>query len=190
MNTINDRPPCISERFASATDSSDLTLHTEHRCDADMLLAAGYAAQGNRKGMIALMAYRMKITGDKASKWEIVEALIEHMRYEVLRRTRQSGLPKITREQSRVVVQTVINWWMDDNCVTCTGRKMQPIPGTPHLSANWCEACAGSGKRDIPDTGPHAKWLAAELDHMLTFIVGDMARRLSARLDLKSEGKP
>jgi hypothetical protein len=187
MTAINDLPPRLDERYASATRSTDLTPSAEHRTDADVLLAAGYAAQKNRNGMVALMAYRMKITGDRASKAEIVEALVDYMNFEMFRK---KTLPKINRERARVVVQTVVAWWSNDNCETCTGRLMEPIPGTPHLSANYCKACAGGGKRPIPDQGArfnqHAAWLAAELDHMLTFIVGDMARMLSPRLDLKT----
>jgi hypothetical protein len=187
MSAIDDRPPQLDERYARATRSTDLSASTEHRTDADILLAAGYAAQKNRNGMIALMAYRMKITGDRASKIEIVEALIDYMNFEVLRGKRT--LHKISRPHARMVCQTVINWWSNDNCEECTGRLMEPIPGTPHLSAIYCKACAGGGKRPIPDVGArfeqHASWLAAELDHMLTFIVGDMARMLRPSLDLK-----
>ncbi len=185
MTAIDDRPK-LDETYARATRSADLSASSEYRTDADILLAAGYAAQKNRNGMVALMAYRMKITGDRASKSEIVEALVDHMNFEVLRRR---TLPKINRPNARVVVQTVVNWWSNDNCEVCTGRLMEPIPGTPHLSANYCKACAGGGKRPIPDLGDrfnrHAVWLAAELDHMLTFIVGDMARMLRPQLDLK-----
>jgi hypothetical protein len=188
MTTIDDRPK-LDETYARATRSSDLSASSEHRTDADILLAAGYAAQKNRNGMVALMAYRMKVTGDRASKAEIVEALIDHMGYEVKRRR---TLPMINRPNARMVVQTVINWWTNDNCERCTGRLMEHIPGTPHLSANWCEDCKGGGKRPIPDVGDrfkaHSVWLAAELDHMLTFIMGDMARALSPLLDLKNDG--
>lgn len=186
MTAIEDRPK-LDETYARATRSTDLSASSEHRTDADILLAAGYAAQKNRNGMIALMAYRMKITGDRASKAEIVEALVDHMNYEVQRR---HALPRINRPNARAVVVTVVNWWSNDNCEECTGRLMEPIPGTPHLSAIYCKACAGGGKRPIPDQGArfnqHAAWLAAELDHMLTFIVGDMARMLRPSLDLKT----
>lgn len=191
MTALDDRPK-LDETYARATRSTDLSASSEHRTDADILLAAGYAAQKNRNGMIALMAYRMKITGDRASKAEIVEALVDHMNHEVRRGKRT--LPTINRPNARRVVMTVVNWWSNDNCLECTGRLMEPIPGTPHLSANYCKACAGGGKRSIPDVGArfeqHAAWLAAELDHMLTFIVGDMARMLSSRLDLKVGDKP
>jgi hypothetical protein len=154
LTAIDDRPK-LDETYARATRSSDLTPSAEHRTDADILLAAGYAAQKNRHGMVALMAYRMKITGDRASKGEIVELLVDMIAHKVSRRK----------------------------------LLMEPIPGTPHLSANYCKACAGGGKRPIPDQGArfnqHAEWLAAELDHMLTFIVGDMARMLRPSLDLK-----
>ncbi len=188
MTAIDERPR-LDETYARATRSTDLSGSAEHRTDADVLLAAGYAAQKNRNGMVALMAYRMKITGDRASKGEIVELLMDRIAQKVGRRK----LPAVTRERSRVIVETVIAWWADDNCETCTGRLMEPIPGTPHLSAIYCKACAGSGKREIPNQGPrfnqHAEWLAAELDHMLTFIVGDMARMLSAKIDLAIGGK-
>jgi hypothetical protein len=121
MTAIDDRPK-LDETYARATRSSDLSASSEHRTDADILLAAGYAAQKNRNGMVALMAYRMKVTGDRASKVEIVEALIDHMGYEVKRRR---TLPMINRPNARMVVQTVINWWSSDNCEVCTGRLME-----------------------------------------------------------------
>lgn len=191
MTAINDLPPRLDERYASATRSADLGLSPEHRTDADVLLAAGYAAQKNRNGMVALMAYRMKITGDRASKGEITDLLMERLLHQDARA--RHGRKNLNRPNARFVVETVLGWWATDNCVVCTGRKMQPIPGTPHLSANWCEACAGGGKRPIPDVGerfnPHAAWLAAELDHMLTFIVGDMAKKLRPSLDLNPGAK-
>lgn len=183
MSTIDERPR-LDESYARATRATDLSASTEHRTDADVLLAAGYAAQGNRNGRVALMAYRMKISGDRSQKAEIVEALMDMVAKKVARRT----LPSVNRARSRVIVETVIGWWANDNCEVCTGRKMEPIPGTPHLSANWCSACNGLGTRAIPDQGPrfnpHARWLAAELDMMLAVIVGQMAKRLAPQLDL------
>jgi hypothetical protein len=189
MAAIEDRVR-LDERYASATRARDLSASNEHRTDADYLLAAGYAAQKNRNGEAALMAYRMKITGDRASKGIIVDLLMDRMIGKTVRGKHR--LAKVDRPRARRITETVLNWWANDNCEACTGRLMEPIPGTPHLSANFCKACAGGGKRPIPDQGPrfnpHAQWLAAELDHMLTFIVADMAKFLSTKMDVAVGG--
>lgn len=174
----------IAERYASSLDTSDLTVSLEHRTDADYLLAAGYAAAANRNGLAALMAYRMKVSGDLASRPVLLELLVDRLQGQSFRKK----LPAIQRARARQAAEAVLGWWLDDVCRACTGRLMDPIPGTPHLSAHFCKACAGTGKRALPELGPrsqaHAAWLAAELDRMLSFIVGDMARILSPKLDL------
>ena len=45
-----DETPSVMERYAAATQTADLTLR-KGRCDADMLLAAGYAAHHDETGM-------------------------------------------------------------------------------------------------------------------------------------------
>jgi len=43
----------VVERYDSACTTTDLTVR-EGRCDADSILAAGYAAAGNERGTQAL----------------------------------------------------------------------------------------------------------------------------------------
>ena len=71
MNQTAERPG-ISERYALAARSSDLTVNPDARTDADMLLAAGYAAAGNEYASLALRfgaSKRLRIGGLSAS-WQ------------------------------------------------------------------------------------------------------------------------
>lgn len=174
----------MPERYLGATQTSDLTLR-EKRCDADMLLAAGYAAQRNRRGLTALHAYRLRVVGDRRGRHELVEEMIDWTRTLHLGGHRL----RITRPEARQVAEITLAWWIYDSCPACTGRCFRLGPGGQHLSAVPCKACDGTGKRRMPSKVPVARrplssWMFGELDRMVAMIHADMARVLSQRMNL------
>lgn len=48
------------------------------------------------------------------------------------------------------VVSGAIQWWLNSRCHVCHGLRWQLIPGTPKLSSRPCQACNGSGTREMP----------------------------------------
>lgn len=187
MSAIGDTTrPTIAERYGSASETSDLRLRDDRRTDADVLLAAAYASRGDRRGMIALATYRMKLTGDRHGIAQVVE---EAMGWLIGRGARSGGKAKLGRPEARHISETVLRWWLDDVCRRCHGRRYELVPGTQIVSDNLCHTCHGTGKRPLEhmldkkrvDSG---RWLAAELDSLTSYIVADMAGVLNERLSV------
>jgi hypothetical protein len=174
------------DRYAHAVSSSDLSLMSGRRTDADHLLAAGYAARRNRRGMVALCIYRMRATQDVTS----FDAAVEHAAdWLVGRGVRAGGKAKVSRTEARATAQSTLLWWVRGVCQPCEGRRYTQIPGTPHLTATLCPSCRGTGTEPIERavSARHlesAQWLAAEFDVLCSRIMADMARLLSDRMTL------
>lgn len=185
--TIDDLPPSVLEKYAAATQTSDLTLR-EGRCDADMLLAAGYAAHHDEVGRQALMINRMLVTGDYSRMDVAVEYAYRWVRSAQM--GRKAALPHSDRKTTMNVVNVTMRWWLRGVCPACDGRRMSLIfPGAQVTSAKLCHVCDGAGKVSLDKlAGEHwqaARWLAAELDRLLDKIEHDMKAALK-----RQETKP
>lgn len=177
--------PTVGDRYARATSSSDLTLHAG-RCDADKLLAAGYAARRDTRGLMALHVYRMRVTGDRAGLPPAIDTAIGWI---VGRGVRAGGRNKVSRLDAREVAERTLHWWLQDVCSACEGVKYERVPGTPKLSAKLCIVCQGVGRHPLtsivkPKHLEHSRWLASELDALCGYVMADMARLLGASMDL------
>lgn len=182
MIDTKDRPT-LAERYSSVSETSDLTLRPT-RCDADVLLAAGYATAGNERGALALSVYRMKVTGDRAAFGPLVEDAIDRL---IRRGVRAGGRDKLNRPEARYIAETVMHWYLNDNCRHCTGRRYELIPGMQVTSANLCQTCSGTGRHPLEQVIKKtrvepARWLAGELDAMCSYVLADMAVKLSNQL--------
>lgn len=165
----------IGERYARASITSNLRVQ-EHQCDADKLLAAGYAQRGSDRKMLALRLYRMQTTGDRASLSAVVSEADAALRKRLLRK---SSRPMPAAQRDALVVQT-LRWWLSQRCEYCNGSGFDVMDGAPTLSMQECTACSGTGitplKRVIPHRLlEHAHWLAKEWDVMCAEVIGDMA---------------
>ena len=185
MNTAIDRPT-VGERYEHAADTSDLTLRPG-RCDADLLLAAGYAAQGNVKGTQALTLYRMRATGSVDGLSPLVSAatgwLLDH---------RTPGERQLRIQDAQHIASTVVHWWLAGACTHCEGRRYELVPGTQIISDDLCRVCDGRGKEPVEhrlrrEHQEHGRWLAAEFERLQSYILSDMAQRLRPALDLTKE---
>lgn len=199
-----DRPPSTSERYLRASNTSDITVDPTKRTDADMLLAAGWAAQGNVRGTQALALWRL------GKHWELEcntrngqffgpEGLPEFENLAVISANWIMGkcikpgrdqLPRIQRVQARETADRVLVWWLDQTCGACEGRAHPLIPGSNRLDySRECAECHGTGKSLVDHVvrqqmKPHARWLASEYDGMAGAIFSAMARLLAPSLDL------
>lgn len=183
-----------AERYARATSTTDLTAHADTRCDADKLLAAGYATQGDPRKSLALKLYRMGQTGDMQGLHEAATAMDGWLKDYCSRKGRKP-MPPGARQ---ALVTSTLHWWLTPVCEFCQGRMFELIPraegeehGAQAISTKACSACFGTGKRPLAKVVPaaferHAQYLADELDRLVIQVTGDMARRLadSGVLDL------
>lgn len=182
-----------AERYALATDTADLTPRADRRCDADKLIAAGWAAQGDPRRALALDLYRMGVTGNTQGLAAVVESASGWLSAWSSRKGR-TPLPRHQRQQ--LVAQT-LHWWLKPTCGYCEGRMFELLPsasgdegGVRALSTEPCQACHGSGKRPLAREVPShhvaaATYLADELDRLVILVTGEMAKRLAPTLSLE-----
>lgn len=182
--TTTERP-IVSERYASATGSVDLTPRST---DADLLLAAGYAAAHDTAGALALSLYRMRETGDHRG----FDALVQHATNRIVGRMHRPGrerLPKMSREAAREVSGLVLLWWLRPTCPQCQGRRHPTIKHSARLNySHACTGCRGTGEIPVtklvqPGQHEHAVWLVEDLNAMAGRVFADMARMLNGRMD-------
>ena len=185
MSYVAERPPTIGERYIGATNSSDLSLNPEARTDADVLLAAGYAAAGNKAGALALRIYRMKASGDRAAFNELASIASRWLHG----RSFRGGRKRLSSLQARDLAARAMFWWLDPVCKPCNGLGHPLIPNSPVINhGHNCPVCHGKGQYPIhrivpPGTADEARWLVDELDRQCAFVFADMARLLAPTLE-------
>lgn len=184
--TANPDRPTLQERYSAATQSRDLTLPLDGstRTDADILLAAGYAAAGNTRASMALDFYRLKATGDLADFRRLADLAGTWLRVRSLR----GGRRKMSMIQARDLATRVLFWWRSPACTPCAGRGHPLMPNSPVINpAHDCTVCHGTGMYPIhrivpPGTADEARWLADKVDELCGIVFQDMARQLARQM--------
>lgn len=113
--STKDEAPGTEERYLSATHTSDLRLVLDAPCDADRLLAAGYAVAGNERKSLALKIYRMRATGDLAGSGHIAEQMADKI-VRHSRRMKSGDKSRIRRVAARDMCMTILAWWHNQAC--------------------------------------------------------------------------
>lgn len=186
-NTLEDRPS-VGERYLRAARTSDLRLKPG-RCDAEVLLAAAYAAAGNVNGTLALALWRMFDTGDMSSFQTIREEATNRL-VRQMRRPGRDKLPPLARVQAFDLAKVVMLWWLYDICRVCEGRGHPLAPGSTRVDdTRDCVACHGKKKNPIERAvnnshSEHARWLIGDIEGLTGAVFSDMARLLKPSLDL------
>lgn len=135
----------VGERYASATESCDLSLHSERRADADVLLAAGMSGAKSPRAAVALLVLRIAATGDARG----LDAVIEQLADWIARHQSRRGGRPAPRAVRRDAAAQAVAWWMRRTCGACDGLGFLKVIGAPALSATACPQCGGSGKRAL-----------------------------------------
>lgn len=180
----------IEERYLRVRHTSHLRLVLDAPCDADKLLAAGYAAQGSERKSLALAAY-----GVLASEgMQGAQAVAEQMAGWLVRRSIRSATKDrreraITRIQAADLVMMLLKLRHKPSCPTCQGRGHPQIKNTPVLDeSRECQPCKGTGQIPIERVFQHEhiermRWLDGEINGLCSMVFQDMARRLSSQMD-------
>lgn len=179
-------PITVAERYARATRSSDLGQSAEHQTDADVLIAAGIAASGNQRKILALAIYRLGVTGDMSGIHPIVEACDGWMAGHLSRK----GNRPMPRAARRALIVDVLGWYMHPRCDYCGGTGVIAEEGTAGRMTSACTGCHGSGMKPLERQVPRAhvqpaQWLADQIQQYAAVIHSEMARLLGKSLDLK-----
>lgn len=88
-------------------------------------------------------------------------------------------------EDGEAKVPAVIGWWLHQQCVLCSGVKLQVVEGTGRLSSHACGACRGSGKTPTPH-GNDGRFLANYMDDCVIQARMDMKKRLRPTMSPRS----
>lgn len=195
-----DDAPTIGERYSRASESSDLRVQAESRCDADYLIAAGWAGDS-----IGTMLYRLRSEFDQVHACvRPGQALNKAERLLVLSRLKSLPAAKQAIGSMAVIQATkrrfmrpdadalkvagrVIDVFLDPNCAHCDGRGF--TGGGRHEDSGpqaLCRPCSGSGKRRNTigrddDERAFGAFLLSELERMTSEVEVSMSKFLRQR---------
>jgi len=149
----------IAESYSSATESSDLRMRTERRGDVDLMIAAGWIADG-----LGPMLYRLQVEFDSVrvmlrgqghlspierflvlDKLKTLRPAAEYLRGFAIGQAILTGAP-VTSEVAKLVMGQVLDIFLDPTCHHCDGRGFN---GGSHRGEpqTICRPCRGSGNR-------------------------------------------
>ena len=183
---MGDRPTVL-ERYSTALLSSDLSVSTERTGDADLLIAAGIAAQADERTRQSIMLYRMVHSGHATQEQQLV---MIHYAYRWVKsqmfRPGRDRLPKMDHAEVMDACAVVLIWWLSKRCPHCKGRRFElASPGAQVTSQRICKHCDGTGNVSLDrlagDHGPAARWLANEFDLAIDRARGAMVAALYRR---------
>ena len=195
-----DDAPTIGERYSRASESSDLRVKPEARCDADYLIAAGWCGDG-----LGAILYRLR------SEFDHVHACVRpgqplNTAERVFVLSHLKSLPaakeaigkmavfQATRRRfmrpdadALILAGRVIDVFLDPNCSHCEGRGF--TGGGRHEDSGpqvICRPCGGSGKRRAnigrdDEERKFGAFLLSELERMTSEVEISMARFLRSR---------
>ncbi|HOW46121.1 MAG TPA: hypothetical protein P5305_01535 [Rubrivivax sp.] len=158
------------ERLLTAFRSSHLELDSEHRGDADYLIALGIA--GSRSGMLGGDVLRLQLAGSPAD--------YRNARESVVRLTRRLAMKhnwRLSGDNTRRVGELALAHHVFPTCPVCKGRRFEVVEGSPSLSGRACRACHGTGARPIQrKLGREIREVLETLERISEFTEGSVAR--------------
>jgi hypothetical protein len=160
----------IAKKYAKAAVSSNLKCDERHS-DVDVLMAVALC-----RVPLGPLLLRAKFSTTESNAGNILE--LKRAWLDVVAKTAfmKSWPEKISVKK---VMATSIEYWMNDICPECKGRKSDQIDNTPCLTGVDCHVCNGTGKRPIPCDSTHAPYVET-----MVYALDGMA--LSARIAANS----
>ena len=142
----------VDEAYISAGNSDDLTVAADHRSDADVLIACGWAP-----GLLGSALLRLHSEWDGTAKPRKLTETDARLLYGSLK-----TLPKVIDAVGQWAARKgyrdpyelaggAVAYWLDCVCHACSGRgrELMPNASRPTLG-NICRACGGNGRRRPP----------------------------------------
>lgn len=173
------------ERYLIARQSSDLS-HGTAPCDADKLLAASYATQGNERKVLALDVYGVLAATDMRGARNAADRLSRYMRRGSARKAGKA----VPRVLAFDICLQLMKVWHQRTCFECKGRGHPLMLNAPVLDeTRLCPVCHGSGLLPLERIFRHehvklARQIEGEITHLCAEVFDDMARILSNRMEM------
>lgn len=174
------------ERYLGARTSSNLRVVTERSGSADVLIAAGLVARGSERKSVALAVWGVLATEQMRG----AHAVADLMGCWIHGRSLQPGQRVVKRVVASDVAMTVLKWYQKPACPECHGHGHPLMANSPVIDeTRVCPACHGTGQIDMarlvrPEHVEHARWLGAEIEGLCSLVFSDVARKLSAEMNL------
>lgn len=140
----------ISERYITASNTSNLRINQDHVTDADVLIAAGLTP-----GILGHALMRLHGEWDafsRSRKIDRTEAILALGQLKSLQACQSALVAWATgkgMEDAGRVALSVLGYWLDSVCHPCHGRGFESIRNTPALG-KVCKCCEGSGRAKVP----------------------------------------
>lgn len=153
----------IAQKYARAARSSNLRCDDKHS-DTDALMAVALCGVD-----IGPLLLRVKMVNDVGALHELKRGWVDACAKTAFIKS----WPEIVSVKR--VAAASIEYWLNDICPVCTGKKSDQIDNTPCLTGVDCEACSGTGKRPIPadrDHEPFVRAMAYTLDGIVLDAIG------------------
>lgn len=183
---MNEDRPSVEELVGRAVSNANIGWRIE-ACPLDRVIALGLSAlslernrrlkryhPSVRRGATEAV-FGLKIANQPASYSTSLEAVRGLARGLAVRHNWRIKRP-------RQMAKRVLDYWLNDTCPRCTGRKFERQENTPLLADRVCSLCHGSGKRRYPwgDCQKH-KRLLVTLESIEELVIRVVARRVRGR---------
>lgn len=181
-----DDPITLPEKYAHATGSGNLLLRDDRQTDIDVIIAAGFAQRGDRKGMLAMHLQRAKHHHNMAGIGVVIVEAMQWLMDREVNARRNPLYRRPDRAGARRIVETVLRWWLTDVCKACRGARWKLIPGT-QIRGEMCDVCQGTAIRPLEtmlrsDDIEQGRWLVSQIEEHLSYVIQAMMKALRNRI--------
>ncbi len=163
----------LARKYSRAVNSSNLRDDDQHH-QTDVLAAMALGSVENHLGPLL---YRVKFANQASSYPQLMEKWGRLM----LNRSIICVWPEHIKPEK--ISSLSLDYWLNDACQTCTGRKSDRIDNTPCLSGVDCADCGGTGRRALecdPREIPYVENAVVQLDIIIRRSGNAGERKLSA----------
>jgi len=159
-------PRTTEEGYQRATNATDLSIDTNHRTDADWMIASGWSHRQLGADLMRLQSEWSSPNRQKNKHHDEANVRESIRQLRSLPKTQEKLIALGSRYgleagECAMLVLKVLVHWLDDTCHVCGGRGFDTIRGTPKLSAKRCKVCDGSGRKPAPGRREAKRLLAA-----------------------------
>lgn len=166
--------PSIQERYSTARQTSDLSLDPKTSMSpADVLTAAGWAAQENEA---AMLLWEVTYRGKSQAKHRLVEILGGSLNARMAKdRSLKGDAWKIAAE--------MVAWFLHGTCRPCGGLGYERVKDAPAISNRRCTVCHGAKRAKYPRSAAHI-WMDAHLGSLTAKAGGEVMKKLARSMEL------
>jgi hypothetical protein len=182
----------MTDRYASAITSSDLSVQANAMGDTDILAAFAVADRALSTGRLSdgtpIFRAPLAVPLERLLAGQRMAAdVVAVLAHKLMGRAGKQRVKPFSRVLAHDMARAVLGWWIAGFCKACGGLGQTLIPGSRALSGHPCRSCRGEGRIPFENHFRHehqelARWLICEIEHEASR-AGPPARELVAPRD-------